>query len=71
MAPNGAQNSMKSFFIGVHFLWCFFRGSLGEFGHKSFAPREFACSCNYAINCRIYVSCRLSSFSIETYVTLG
>jgi len=31
-------------FFGGHFLWSFFRASLGKFGQKSFAPQDFACS---------------------------
>jgi len=38
MSNNGAQNNMKSFLFGGHFLWSFFRISSGEFGQKSFAP---------------------------------
>jgi len=41
-----ALNEMQSFFFGGHFLWNFFRASLGKFGQKSFlAAPTFMYSC--------------------------
>ena len=49
MAPNGAQNNMKSFFW-MSLFHGIFQTSLGEFGHKSFAPLKFAYSYNYGLD---------------------
>ena len=40
MAPNGAQNNLKSFLFGRHIFMEVFLASLGEFRQKSFAPRK-------------------------------
>ena len=39
-------NEIQSFFWG-HFLWSFFRTSLGKFGQNPWHPQNFACSCTY------------------------
>ena len=37
-------------FFGGHFLWSFFRASLGEFGNNPSHPQKFACSYTYVLH---------------------